>query len=52
MNASAAITILGGLGLFLLGPITLRKGLKGVAGDAAPPSAAAQTAVVERRELT
>jgi len=33
MNASAAITILGGLGLFLLGIHHLTEGLKGLAGD-------------------
>jgi phosphate:Na+ symporter len=33
MNASAAITIVGGLGLFLLGIHHLTEGLKGLAGD-------------------
>ena len=33
MNASAAITLLGGLGLFLLGIHHLTEGLKGLAGD-------------------
>src|SRR5499426_2202174 len=33
MNASAAVTLLGGLGLFLLGIHHLTEGLKGLAGD-------------------
>jgi len=33
MNASAAITIVGGLGLFLLGIHHPTEGLKGLAGD-------------------
>src|SRR5262247_3517148 len=33
MNASAAVTLLGGLGLFLLGIHHLTEGLKGIAGD-------------------
>ncbi len=33
MNASAAVTIVGGLGLFLLGIHHLTEGLKGLAGD-------------------
>jgi phosphate:Na+ symporter len=33
MNASAALTLLGGLGLFLLGIHHLTEGLKGLAGD-------------------
>jgi phosphate:Na+ symporter len=33
MNASAAVTIVGGLGLFLLGVHHLTEGLKGLAGD-------------------
>src|SRR5262249_53017175 len=34
MNASSAVTLLGGLGLFLLGIHHLTEGLKGLAGDA------------------
>src|SRR6516225_674289 len=33
MNASSAVTIIGGLGLFLLGIHHLTEGLKGLAGD-------------------
>ena len=33
MNASSAVTIVGGLGLFLLGVHHLTEGLKGLAGD-------------------
>src|SRR5215813_14476502 len=33
MNASAAVTLVGGLGLFLLGIHHLTEGLKGLAGD-------------------
>src|SRR5499425_1011300 len=33
MNASSAVTIVGGLGLFLLGIHHLTEGLKGLAGD-------------------
>src|SRR5262249_25692640 len=33
MNASSAVTLLGGLGLFLLGIHPLTEGLKGLAGD-------------------
>src|SRR6516165_2826243 len=33
MNASSAVTLLGGLGLFLLGIHHLTEGLKGLAGD-------------------
>src|SRR5215475_1662706 len=33
MNASAAVTLLGGLGFFLLGIHHLTEGLKGLAGD-------------------
>src|SRR5262245_34970760 len=33
MNASSAVTILGGLGLFLLGIHHLTEGLKGLSGD-------------------
>ena len=33
MNASATVTLLGGLGLFLLGIHHLTEGLKGLAGD-------------------
>jgi hypothetical protein len=33
MDTSAAVTLLGGLGLFLLGIHHLTEGLKGLAGD-------------------
>ena len=33
MDATAAVTLLGGLGLFLLGIHHLTEGLKGLAGD-------------------
>jgi phosphate:Na+ symporter len=33
MNGSATVTLLGGLGLFLLGIHHLTEGLKGLAGD-------------------
>ena len=33
MNASSVVTLLGGLGLFLLGIHHLTEGLKGLAGD-------------------
>jgi len=33
MNAASAVTLVGGLGLFLLGIHHLTEGLKGLAGD-------------------
>ena len=37
MNATSAVRLLGGLGMFLLGIHHLTEGLKGLAGDSLPP---------------